>query len=101
MAQPLELVAEQEAVHARECGRNLCSLQCPSSSARLSRQIGAFRYEPKAKPALLILLSGDVIEFNSIDRAEAYLRSARNAAMAGSEEAMTYYFQDNRWPRIQ
>jgi hypothetical protein len=30
--QPLEMVAEQEAVHARECGQILCSLQCRFSA---------------------------------------------------------------------
>ena len=64
-------------------------------------RIGAFHYEPKGKPVLLILLSGDVIEFGSIDGAENYLRSARNGAMAGSEQAMVYYFQGDRWHRHQ
>jgi hypothetical protein len=33
--------------------------------------------------------------------AETYLRSARNGAIAGAEEAMVYYFQSDRWHRMQ
>jgi hypothetical protein len=59
-----------------------------------------FQYVPKGKPVLLLLPSGDVIEFSTVQSASDYLESARRMSAAGAQDAALFSFQNGAWVRL-
>ena len=62
--------------------------------------LGDFQYVPKAKPVLLLLPSGDVMEFSTEQSATEYLESARRMGAAGAQETALFSLQNGKWTRL-
>jgi hypothetical protein len=61
--------------------------------------LGDFRYTPQDKPNLVVLPSGDVMEFGSLELAVLYLEMGRRAEAPGAEQSAVFFLQDGKWVR--
>ena len=62
--------------------------------------LGDFQYVPKAKPVLMLLPSGDVMEFNTVESAADYLDSARRVGAAGAQDTALFSLRNGEWIRL-
>jgi hypothetical protein len=61
--------------------------------------LGDFVHVPKEKPNLLVLPSGDVMEFHTLESAVSYLETARRAKARDAEAAAVFFLQNGQWTR--
>ncbi|HET9802744.1 MAG TPA: hypothetical protein VFP96_05885 [Candidatus Acidoferrum sp.] len=82
--------------------------QLPRLADDLPMPLPPFTFHPTTihnapqKPVILLLPTGGVCEFNSLDNAQSYLNNALRVGAPGANEAalFSFDFKDGEWKRV-
>ena len=62
--------------------------------------VDGFEYVSRGKPVLLILPTGDVVEFATEEGAMAYLESGRRAQAVNADQSTIFSLRNGEWVQL-